>query len=249
MEHRSYFFYVALIAFRYFITIGLVFWLFYYLLRDNVKSLKIQKIFPKPKDYYREIGYSSLTFLVFAGYAFLVFQTPLRQYTKVYKEISDYGVPYFFASIVLVILLHDTYFYWAHRLMHHPKIFKWVHLIHHKSVNPSPWAAYAFHPFEALIEGSIILIVVFTIPIHVYAVGLFMFFMLTFNIYGHLGYEIFSKKFTNSKIGKWINTSTSHNMHHKYFNDNYGLYFRFWDIMMKTTNTKREKKNSVKSKV
>jgi Delta7-sterol 5-desaturase len=247
MEHRSYFFYVVLIALRYFITIGIVFWLFYHLLRDKVYSLKIQKIFPKPKDYYREIGYSSLTLLIFSGYAFLVFQTPLRQYTKVYKEISDYGLPYFFVSVALVIFIHDAYFYWMHRLMHHPKIFKWVHLIHHKSVNPSPWAAYAFHPFEALLEGSIILIVVFIIPIHVYAAGLFMFFMLTFNIYGHLGYEIFSKKFTNSRFGKWINTSTSHNMHHKYFNDNYGLYFKFWDVVMKTTNTKQEQKNSIKS--
>lgn len=243
MEQRSYFFYLFFIVLRYFITVGIVFWLFYFLLKNKVSSKKIQKIFPKPKDYYREIGYSILTLFVFAGYAYLVFQTSLLQYTKVYKEMSDYGLTYFFISLLMIIFIHDTYFYWAHRLMHHPKIFKWVHLIHHKSTNPSPWAAYAFHPLEALIEGSIILIIVFIFPVHIYAIGLFMFFMLTFNIYGHLGYEIFPKKFTNSWIGKWVNTSTSHNMHHKHFNDNYGLYFRFWDIMMKTTNTKQEKIN------
>ena len=55
-----------------------------------------------------------------------------------------------------MILLHDTYFYWAHRAMHHPKIYRHVHLVHHLSQNPSPWAAFAFHPFEAVIEAGIV---------------------------------------------------------------------------------------------
>jgi sterol desaturase/sphingolipid hydroxylase (fatty acid hydroxylase superfamily) len=242
MEQKTYFFYVAVIALRYFITVGLFFWLFYYLFRDKLSKLRLQKIFPKNKDYYREIGYSSITFLIFAGYAFLIFQTPLKKHTNLYFDISLYGIPYFLWSILAVIFLHDTYFYWTHRLMHHPKLFKYFHLVHHKSNNPSPWAAYSFHPLEGLVEGGIFLLIVFVLPIHPYALLLFTIFTLFFNIYGHLGYEIIPQKIMKSSLGKWINTSTSHNMHHKYFKDNYSLYFRFWDIIMKTVHPKYNKR-------
>ena len=39
---------------------------------------------------------------------------------------------------------------------------------------------------------------------------------------------------TERIIGKWINTSVSHNQHHQKFNGNYGLYFLFWDRWMGT---------------
>ena len=86
----------------------------------------------------------------------LVIATPLRQFNLVYDEIATYGWGYWALSIVLMIFLHDTYFYWMHRLMHQPRLFKWIHLGHHKSTNPSPWAAYAFHPLEAIVEASVI---------------------------------------------------------------------------------------------
>ncbi len=33
-----------------------------------------------------------------------------------------------------------------------------------------------------------------------------------------------------------MNTSVAHNMHHKYFKGNYGLYFTIWDRFMGTLN-------------
>ena len=55
------------------------------------------------------------------------------------------------------------------------------------------------------------------------------------NAMGHLGYEIFPIGMNKHVLGKWINTSVNHNMHHKYFKGNYGLYFTFWDKIMGTT--------------
>ncbi|MGL1488967.1 sterol desaturase family protein, partial [Vibrio parahaemolyticus] len=46
--------------------------------------------------------------------------------------------------------------------MHNKRIFKYVHLVHHHSTNPSPWAAYAFHPLEAVVEVGITVIFYFT---------------------------------------------------------------------------------------
>jgi sterol desaturase/sphingolipid hydroxylase (fatty acid hydroxylase superfamily) len=129
--------------------------------------------------------------------------------------------------VALMLFVHDTYFYWVHRAMHHPALFKIFHRVHHLSTNPSPWAAFAFHPFEALVEAGILIIIPFILPVHPMAVALFLIIMMAYNVYGHLGFELYPKSFSKSKFGKWINTSTSHNQHHLHFKGNYGLYLLF----------------------
>ncbi len=52
------------------------------------------------------------------------------------------------------------------------------------------------------------------------------------------GYEFFSHGVLKHKIFKWHNTPTHHNMHHKFVKNNYGLYFNFWDRVMKTNHPK-----------
>ena len=57
------------------------------------------------------------------------------------------------ASIGIAIVVHDTWFYWTHRLMHHRRLFKLFHRVHHESTNPTPWAAYCFAPLEAMAQA------------------------------------------------------------------------------------------------
>ena len=59
--------------------------------------------------------------------------------------------------------------------------------------------------------------------------------MTVYNVYGHLGFELFPKGINRHWLFKWFNTSVNHNMHHQYFKGNYGLYFTFWDNIMQTT--------------
>ncbi|MEO6316932.1 MAG: sterol desaturase family protein [Chitinophagaceae bacterium] len=148
-----------------------------------------------------------------------------------------------------MFIIHDTYFYWTHRLMHHKKLFRLFHLVHHHSTNPSPWAAYSFHPLEAVVEAGIFAVFLFIIPVHPLHFYIFFFFMIVYNVYGHLGYELYPKGFSRHWLGKWVNTSVSHNQHHQYFKGNYGLYFTFWDRLMGTIRNDYEKQfEAVKSK-
>jgi sterol desaturase/sphingolipid hydroxylase (fatty acid hydroxylase superfamily) len=87
---------------------------------------------------------------------------------------------------------------------------------------------------EAVLEIGIFVIFLFTIPVHRTHIFIFFLFSIIYNAYGHLGWELYNKKFRNGPIGKWINTSTSHNAHHRFFTGNYGLYFLFWDRLMGT---------------
>lgn len=224
-----------LIGLRYFIFAGMAFLLTYVVWRTKLRGRKIQSRFPKNKDYRREIGYSILTIAIFAAVpVLLIFNDGIRPFTKYYTDIEQYGKLYFFSAFLIMLLLHDTYFYWMHRLMHHPALFRYFHLVHHQSTNPSPWAAYAFHPLEAIVEVGVVPLFLFLMPIHKLHLALFFLFMIIYNVYGHLGYELYPKGFSRSRIGRWINTSVNHNQHHQYFKGNYGLYFLFWDRLMGT---------------
>jgi sterol desaturase/sphingolipid hydroxylase (fatty acid hydroxylase superfamily) len=141
-----------------------------------------------------------------------------------------------------MIIFHDTYFYWTHWLMRKRGIYRWVHRVHHLSTNPSPWAAMAFHPYEAIIEACVIVIIPFLFPVHPLAIGLFLLFMMVYNVYGHLGYELYPAGFSKSYLGRWINTSINHNLHHESMNGNYGLYFLFWDRIMGTLHPQYDRK-------
>lgn len=223
------------ISTRYFIVAGLAFFIFYILLYKRIASRKLQPALPKNSDYLRELGYSMITMSLFALIPLLLLFNPtVRPYTSLYSDIQEKGWAYYLLIFPVMALMHDTYFYWTHRLMHHPKLYRVMHSVHHASTNPSPWAAYSFHPTEAVIEIGIFIIFIFTLPVHRSHIFIFFLFSITYNVYGHLGWELYSEAFQKSRFGRWINTSRQHNLHHKHFKGNYGLYFLFWDRWMGT---------------
>lgn len=227
------------ILFRYFLISGLFYLLFYVLLRKKQFFRKLQSRFPSQVAMWKEIVNSAITIVIFSGMAALVFGA-FPSESNMYFEFSDWSLTYYFLSFPLMFIIHDTYFYWIHRFMHIPFFFKHIHLVHHRSTNPTPWTSYSFHIAEAILEAGILPLIAFTLPVHRSALILFFLLQFIYNVYGHLGYELYPKGFHRTWIGRWINTSTAHNMHHKYFNGNYGLYFLFWDRIMGTLDDRYE---------
>ncbi len=220
---------------NYFLIAGITFIVFYVLLKKKIELKKIQRKFPQNKDYRREIAFSLVSIVIFSfPPVFILFNDNIRPLTQYYTTIDQHSLVYFFSAFVIMIFIHDTYFYWLHRIMHHKLIFKFVHLVHHKSTNPSPWAAYAFHPIEAILESGIFVLLLFIMPLQDWHLIVFFICSLMYNVYGHLGFELYPAGFSKNWFGKWINTSVSHNMHHQYFEGNYGLYFNIWDRLMGT---------------
>jgi Delta7-sterol 5-desaturase len=225
-----------LLSLRYFLISGLAFWIFWIWKKDYFKPYRIQLKFPEKVKLTNEIKYSMATFVVFSLVGVGIFTLKNMGITKIYTDVNEYGVWYIPVSLALTILIHDTYFYFAHRLMHHKLFFKKFHAVHHYSTNPSPWAAFSFHPYEAVLEAGILPIVIFLYPIHPITIVLFIFFMTGLNVLGHLGYELYPNSFVRNKWTNWNNTSTHHNIHHQKFNCNYGLYFNWWDKFFNTNN-------------
>lgn len=238
----GYFFTVLFIFLRYVIFAGIPFLIFYYLRKTRVKAAKIQKREAKSKQIHREIGYSLMTSFIFASLGVSIYWLTQNGWTKIYTDIHEFSVAYFVASIFILLLAHDTYFYWMHRIVHHPKLFPIFHKVHHMSANPTPWTSFSFDATEAVLEMAIVPVVLMIVPIHFGAVLIFLLLSMGFNVLGHLGYEIMPRNWVRHPILKWLNTSTHHNMHHIRGNGNFGLYFNFWDTWMGTNHKNYVKK-------
>ena len=219
---------------RYFIFAGAPFLLLYVIFKSKLIRFKVQQKFPEDKHIMREIGFSLLSMFIFSIFSLMVFVLQQHGYTKIYTDIHAHSTGYFIFSVFAFIIAHDTYFYWSHRLMHHKKIYQHVHLIHHKSFNPTPWATFSFHPIEAVMQVLILPIMVFLIPLHPLAILIWSMYQLVLNVGGHTGYEVFRSGFTKRIHTFWSNTATHHNMHHKHVTCNYSLYFNVWDRIMGT---------------
>lgn len=181
------------------------------------------------KNIRRELFFSATTLLIFCLVDTSILIAEEYGLTKIYVDSSNYPWWYWGFSLGAMILLHDAYFYWAHRLMHHPLLYKYVHKVHHESIDPSPFAAFSFHPLEAFIEAAFYFIFVFIIPINLIAILTWQVIQQAFNVIGHMGYEIYPRGFTRHWFFGWKTASTHHNMHHAKFEGNYGLYFTWWD--------------------
>lgn len=209
---------------------GAVWFAFYVLFRERARPRKINPRLPTRGQIGWEIGHSVASMMVFGLTAGAIVLANWAGYrTRIYGDIGRHGVAYYYASIVLAVVTHDAYFYWTHRLMHHPRLFHRVHRTHHRSTNPTPWAAYSFSLPEAAVQAGVGPLVLYTIPMHYSAFLIFMTWQIIFNVFGHCGFEIFPKWFLRTRMGGFLNTPTHHALHHEKVSANYGLYFSYWD--------------------
>lgn len=212
-----------------------ILWLFFYVaFRTRFRHRRISSHAVSRRQVRREFLCSLRSIGVFGLVAGGVTFAFLCGWTRIYLRFEDRGWTWFFISIGLMIVVHDTYFYWTHRLMHHRWLYRFVHHTHHLSVSPTPWAAYAFSPWEAFVQAGIGPLLVFTIPAHPVAFTLFMTWQIAFNVLGHCGYEIFTPQFFRCGLGVFLNSPTHHALHHEKFRANFGLYFNVWDRLMGT---------------
>lgn len=229
-------------ALWYVLLAGLTWLAFEVLFHRWFRRRKINPRTPTVSQIGREFVQSLRSILVFGGVTAAVLIAAGYGHTRLYGNRTPHGWAWFFVSIALAVVVHDTWFYWTHRVMHHPRLFRLIHRTHHRSLSPSPWAAYSFGLGEALVQAGIGPLVVCTIPMHEFAFLLFMGWQILFNVFGHCGYEIFPRWFLRTWLGKFLNTPTHHAQHHEKFDGNYGLYFNLWDRLMGTNHPDYEER-------
>jgi Delta7-sterol 5-desaturase len=157
-------------------------------------------------------------------------------WTRIYSDVDDFGWIYLFASFALALILHDTYFYWTHRWMHRPGVFRRVHLHHHRSSAPSAWAAFSFHPVESAIQGAIHWILPLVLPLHTSVLAAFVLWATFHSAIIHCGHDVLASGTAGPRpryLG-WLNTTVEHDAHHRGAPGGFALYFSFWDRWLGT---------------
>ncbi len=209
--------------------------LFWIVGKKYLKKLRIQETQRANLHHFKhDLAYSATTFLVFAIMDAVFLYLEGKGYTKIYLNTNEYGFWWLGLSFFVVLFMDDMFFYWSHRAMHQPRLYKFFHRVHHESTDPSPLTAFAFHPSEAVVENLMHFVLPFVLPLNFGVMIAWQIFSMFNNVLAHLGYEIYPKGWIKLPFFKFKTASTHHNMHHQLFNGNYGLYFTWWDKWMGT---------------
>ena len=178
----------------------------------------------------REIGWSLASAAIYGVPAGVIaWGWANRGWTRIYSDLHAWPLWYLPVSVLLYLLAHDAWFYWTHRALHRPVLFRAAHAVHHASRPPTAWAAMSFHPLEAISGAVVIPALVFLIPIHVAALGVVLAIMTVMGVTNHMGWEIFPRF-----VHPLLITASHHQRHHETYRSNYGLYFRLWDRLCRT---------------
>ena len=218
---------------RYLVGAGVVWFTLFIIFRSFSQTRVIQRRRPSARDLQREITHSIKTVMVYATAALVTVEMIQRGWTRLYLDPVAHGYVYLVLSVPLLLILHDTYFYWIHRWMHSPLLFGPVHQLHHRSRTPTPWAAYSFSIGEAFLMTSFVPLVLLILPVHPTALFVFLAIMIVRNAMGHSGIEFHPRAWVDSPLDI-LTTVTHHDLHHQRFRGNYGLYFTWWDRLMGT---------------
>lgn len=236
MKERSFEYYSivlwGIILCRYFLVAGITYWVFY---------SSVGRAFSRPHRrppsrsiIWHDIKLSAIAAGVFALAAAVILSAYYDGATRLYTNPHAYGLWYLGVSYGAALLLQDAYFYFTHRLFHHPKLLKWVHQGHHRSRYPTPWTSFAFDPLEAVAQALFLVGLIFVLPLHIITVVAVLITMTLWAVINHLGPDRLPVLFPHHWLGRWFIGPAHHSVHHLKYSVHYGLYFTFWDRLLGT---------------
>lgn len=231
----------GIITSRYFLIAGGTH-LFFYSILGNFATRSLRRQPPSWKKIRKDIELSVLCAMIFAFCGAFIVSGYNLGYTLLYTSINKYGVWYLGVSFVTLLVLQDTYFYFMHRIFHHPLLFKRFHYGHHRSGEPTPWTSFAFDSIEGFIQAFFFVCIVFVLPLHYIPVLTALIVMTVWAVLNHLGFELGISSTPFNWLGRWFIGSKHHLAHHRKYTVNYGLYFTFWDKLLGTQDPDCEEK-------
>ncbi|MES1913390.1 MAG: hypothetical protein MHM6MM_005575 [Cercozoa sp. M6MM] len=201
---------------------GLTYW--YLRVVKKEKFFGSEKVAPNIKG---EIWRAVTALPWMALYTLLMVMPSVRGYSRLYNNVSDYGVPYLLLSLVMFLLFTDTGIYWIHRGLHWGPFYKYIHKDHHRWVKSmSPFASHAFAPEDGVLQSVPYHLFIYLFPMHKIA---YLCMFVIVNCWTISIHDMIYVSDTSFILG-----AAHHSVHHLDFNYNYGQYFTFWDRLCGT---------------
>jgi sterol desaturase/sphingolipid hydroxylase (fatty acid hydroxylase superfamily) len=235
--------FLGIILLRYFLVAGGMYLLFYVPLNKSlINDRHGQRLAPSWHSIQHDIRLSVISGGVFALAAAFIMSAYSWGITNLYSHPQQYGLWYLGVSYAGVLVLQDAYFYFMHRLFHHPLLFRWLHHGHHRSHYPTPWTSFAFDPCEAIIQSLFLVGIVLVIPLHFITLIAVLTTMTVWAVLNHLGLDRLPLSFPHHWLGRWFIGPAHHSIHHLKYSMHYGLYFTFWDKLLRTQDANYDEK-------
>ncbi|GAW01915.1 C4-methyl sterol oxidase [Lentinula edodes] len=137
---------------------------------------------------------------------------------------------------IFFFMFFEDLFHWAaHRALHTPILYKYIHKIHHKYSAPFGLAAEYAHPAEVMILGmgtlgGSLFLCLFT-EVHFISFFIWVIIKLFQAIDAHSGYDF---PWSLQHILPFWSGAEHHDFHHMAFTNNYSTSFRWWDRIFGT---------------
>ncbi|KIQ97011.1 sterol desaturase family protein [Lysobacter sp. A03] len=133
-------------------------------------------------------------------------------------------------ELLALFLWNELHFYVCHRLLH-TRPLRRFHADHHRSLTPTPFSTYAFHPVETLLLGSVPILPMLVHDFSPVALFCLPVMSIVLNNLGHANYE-FSRR---APAGGPLAASRRHHLHHAVYHGNYGFLLDVLDRLAGTT--------------
>lgn len=132
-------------------------------------------------------------------------------------------------ALPMISLWISFHFYVVHRLLHFKFFYDRFHALHHRNVDVGPFSGISMHPFEHMLYFSSLLIH-FAVPTHPMHIIFHLYMLALSAIFGHTGFDaLLVKNKRRMAIGHF-----HHQLHHRYFECNYGAVDMPWDVLFGT---------------
>lgn len=214
-------------------TVGV--WLaLWVVLRPVLAARKIRDAAPPARQLWTEFFFSLRSMLIFATAGVGVYFMYRAGLYPLVELADGWGPVWFGVSVVAGLIGLDAWFYWTHRLMHDPRLFRRFHRRHHRSHNPSPFTAYSFDVGEALLLFGFVVVWPWVFPMSSGAMVWVMTYQIVTNTLLHSGYELMPARRDGRPMLDFIVTTTHHDLHHGQAGYNYAAWFTWWDRWMGT---------------